>query len=107
MSLESNKTAQITGNQAAYTLLSVVLQAGFNDSFWRMFGYKKYPNYGKLITFFRRRSKVQEENFLFKEFLVYSLVQVVLSVKLRGARELGRNDFGKANRGADAPEGVG
>jgi len=74
----------VTGDHIASTLLSIVVQAGTEDALWTVFGYPKRPTYGKLINrFLRNQSKVQEEQFLFKEFIIYSLVQVVFSIRLR------------------------
>src|SRR3989339_1358177 len=68
-------------DQSILTLTGFTLNALLDKEYWKLFGYKSRPKRGKLFKKFIEKSKLVKEEFIEKELLLLSFIDVIEAIK--------------------------
>lgn len=74
-------------NQSVIALTGFIPRALLDNEYWKIFGYKSRPKRGKIFRRFVDRSELAKEDFLEKELMILSMIDVIKAIKDKDTTE--------------------
>lgn len=82
-----SKVANRTINDEIDYLVWSVTKVALNDDLWKLFYLKSLPHKGAFFRRFENKEKLAKEDFLMKEFHLWSIIDIVEAVKRKAINE--------------------